>query len=357
MEQIRVGMIGTSDWSDMYFLPILSGYERADLVAICGRNQKRAAEIAGKYSISQTYSDYRQMIDKAQLDALVVATPDDLHCEMTSAALDAGLHVLCEKPLANNADDAQQMFNKAETSGLKHMVNYTWLWLPQVQYIKHLIDDGFLGRIYQAYFRFAFGWGNQREYNWKYDANRCNGVVADLGSHMIHLARWLIGDVASVSASLTAQVKRDGVGRQSLDPANDSSFLLLEFKNGAQACIQNNFVTHMADESGISISLFGENGTLRTDYFLSNLNCVVRGARRDDETLHTLDIPPDFTRGFKEGDMFAHFKTNSIGPRLFIDSILNDKEVEPDFHDGYLNQLVIDAALESQRNRQRVTIS
>jgi len=356
MEQVRIGIIGTSGWSDMYFLPILSGYEKADLAAICGRNQGRTGEMAAKYGISQTYRDYRHMIEDAKLDALVVATPDDLHFEMVMAALDAGLHVICEKSLANNADHACQMFEKAQASGLKHMVNYTWRWVPQIQYIKHLLDKRYLGRVFQAHFRFAFGWRNQQEYHWEHDADRSNGVLGSLGSHMIDMARWLIGDVANVSASLMSQVARDGLGDCPLTPASDSAFLLLEFKSGAQGVIQNSYVTHMADESGISVSLYGENGTLRTNYFLSKLDCLLLGAHRDEDVLHPLDIPPAFTDGYKEGELLAHFMTNSIGPRLFIDSIIDNEAVAPNFYDGYLNQLVIDAALESQSSGRRIMI-
>jgi predicted dehydrogenase len=357
MERVRIGILGTSGFSDMFHFPIFSSCERAELTAICGRNQVRAGEMANRYNIPRVYSDYRQMIEDAQVDAVVVAFPDDLHYEITMAALDAGMHVLCEKPLANNADHTRQMLKKAEQARLKHMLNLTWRWLPHVQFIKHLLDEGYLGRVYQANFRFSFGWSNQREYNWVHDGERSNGVLGSLGSHMIDLARWLIGNIVSVSASLAAHVEREGVGDQPLRPTNDSAFLLLGFDDGAQACIQNSFVTHMADRSGITLSLFGEKGSLHTDYFLSNLNCVVYGALRGEDKLQPLDIPPDFIRGFKEGDMFAHFMTQSIGPRLFIDSILDGKEAEPNFYDGYLVQKVIDAALESERSGQRVTIS
>jgi predicted dehydrogenase len=357
MERVRIGIIGTSGFSNMFHLPILSGCQRAELAALCGRNQKRTQEIANQYKIPRVYTDYREMIEEAQIDAVVVTAPDDLHYEMTMAALDAGLHVLCEKPLANNANHARQMFEKAEQARLKHLLNLTWRWLPQVQFIKHLLDEGYLGRVYQANFQFAFGWRNQREYDWVHDGDRSNGVLGSLGSHMIDLARWLIGDIASVSALLATHVERESLENQPLRPTNDSAFVLIGFEDDAQACIQNSFVTHMADRSGITFSLYGEKGTLHTDYFLSNLNCVVYGALRGDDKLLPLDIPNEFTRGFKEDDLFAHFMTESIGPRLLIDSIIDGKEAKPNFYDGYLAQKVIDAALKSQLSGQRVTIS
>jgi predicted dehydrogenase len=357
MDQVRIGIIGTSAWTDVFYLPILSRYEKADLAAICGRNQEQAGKLAGKYNIPHTYSDYRQMIDEAKLDALVVAAPDDLHYEMVMAALDAGLHVICEKPLANNADHARQMLDKAESVRIKHMVNYTWRWLPQIRYIKHLLDESYLGRIYQANFRFSFGWRDQREYHWEHDADRSNGVVATLGVHMIDMARWLLGDITSVSAALAVQVAREGVGDRPLNPANDTSFLLLGFHSGTQACIQNSFVTHLADRSGVSVSLYGEKGTLTTNYFLSNLDFVIHAAQRDEDKFHTLEVPTAYTLGAKVGDMFAHFMINPLGPRLFIESILSGDSLEPNFYDGYLSQRIIDAAIESQRSGRRITIS
>ena len=356
MELVRIGIIGTSGWADMFFLPVLSSYARADLVAICGRNQERAGEMAAKYSIPQVYSDYRQMIDDAHLDALVVASPDDLHYEMVMCALDAGLHVLCEKPLANNADQARQMLDKAETAGAKHMVNYPWRWLPQIQYIKHLLDKGYVGRAYQGSFRFSFSSRHHRDYSWSTDADRSNGVVGNLGSHMIDMARWLLGDVASVSASLTTQVERDGVNGRPLKPANDSAFVLLDFSSGAHCSIANSYVAHLTDEGGVAVALYGENGTLRSEYFIGTLDHVVYGARRDEDTIRPLDMPSTYLQGVVKGDMFAAFRSEAIGPRLFIDSILDNKVVEPNFCDGYENQRVIDAALESQCSGRRITI-
>src|SRR4051794_37152630 len=104
--------------------------ERATLSAICGRNRERDDELAAKYSIPQVFTEYHQMIEQGGLDAVVVATPDDMHYEMVMAALKAGLHVLCEKPIALNAKDAKTMYETAEAKHLKHMVMYTWHWLP-----------------------------------------------------------------------------------------------------------------------------------------------------------------------------------------------------------------------------------
>ena len=97
-----------------------------------------------QYGIAKTYTDYRALLADRSLDGVIIATPDDEHLSMTLAAIDAGLDVLCEKPLANSAADARRMLDAAEAKGIKHMVIFTWRWQPHYQYVKSLIDDGAL---------------------------------------------------------------------------------------------------------------------------------------------------------------------------------------------------------------------
>ena len=108
---------------------------------------------------------------------------------------------------------------------VKHMILFTWRWQPHFRYLKQLVDDGYLGRCYHADFRFLGGFGRQSEYSWRYDSHRSNGVVSDLGAHMIDFARWYIGDVAKVSAHLATFVDRPGAdGRCPLiDPLSEIS--------------------------------------------------------------------------------------------------------------------------------------
>jgi predicted dehydrogenase len=134
-EQIRVGVIGTSWYADFVHLPFLQSHSQAKIAAICGRNRDRGEEMAQKYDIPNVYTDYRELIEKVDLQAVVVAVPDDLHYPMTMDALDAGLHVLCEKPLACNAVQAREMLEKAERVGVKHMTCFTDRWMPFYRHV------------------------------------------------------------------------------------------------------------------------------------------------------------------------------------------------------------------------------
>jgi predicted dehydrogenase len=171
-EKLRIGIVGTSWYPDLMHLPNIKSYPKAETATICGRNRDRAEELAKKYGIPHVFTDYREMIEKGNPHALVVAAPDYQHYAMTMDALDAGLNVLCEKPLACNASHAREMYEKAEAAGVKHMVYYTWRWLPHFRLIQELIDEGFVGDCFHRFFSFLAGFGRDGQYGWRFDGSR-----------------------------------------------------------------------------------------------------------------------------------------------------------------------------------------
>jgi predicted dehydrogenase len=152
-DTVRVGMIGTSYWAD-FMLQWLTSHPQAVPAAVCGRQRPRAEEVAAKFAIPRVYTDYREMLAQGGLDAVIIATPDDEHYPMAMAALDAGLHVLGEKPMALNLPQARAMLAKAEAAGVKHMLNYSWRFLPHFRYLRQLVAGGFVGQVYDAHFRY-----------------------------------------------------------------------------------------------------------------------------------------------------------------------------------------------------------
>jgi predicted dehydrogenase len=351
-DKVRVGVIGTSWYADIAHLPRVKSHPRAELAAVCGRNRERAQEMATKYDIPLIFTDYRQMIEKGNLDAVIVSTPDDLHYPMTMDALDAGLHVLCEKPLALSLAQAEEMVEKAEAAGVKHMVCFTYRWTPAGRYLKQLVDSGFVGRCLHCHFSYLAGYGRAARYGWKWDRRRGLGVLGDLGAHAIDLARWYVGDIAKVSARLGTFVERPGVEGQPLDPANDAALLAVEFANGAQGTIQASAVAHITRGQEKHIRLYGQSGTLEADE--SFVVGEIRGARQDEEQTQVLAIPEELWEGVDRAqpliaqEMEAFLK-QSIGDRQFIDAILDDRPVVPSFYDGLKAQQVIEAALQSHQ--------
>jgi len=343
-EMLRVGVVGTSWWADLVHLPSLTSHPSAEVVAIAGRDMERANAVAQKYAIPRVYADYRVMIERGGLDALVISAPDDMHHPIALAAIDAGLHVLCEKPLAMNAAQAREMLERAEAKRIKHMTFFTYRWMPQFQYLRQLLDAGYTGALYHAAFIQLAGYARQPEYAWRFDARRANGVLADLGSHMIDLAHWLVGDIRRVCAHLSVNVARDGTP----EPANDAAALLLEFASGLQGVVHVSAVAHTGASGHIQQTrLHGAAGTLEAEPHRSTT--LLRGVRQGDVRAQSLATPPALWAGARPDIPYDVFMRGSAGPRQFVDAILHDRSITPSFYDGWKAQRVIDAALQSFR--------
>jgi predicted dehydrogenase len=358
-DTVRVGVVSTSWWADEMYLPALKSHPQAEAAAICGRDRQRAEEIAARYGIPGVFGDYREMIDRGDLDAVIVGVPDDVHHAVTLYALKSGLHVLCDKPLALNAREAREMAETAEAVGVKHAVLFTYRWMPFFRYARDLIQQGCVGRLYHAEFRYLASYARRKAYAWRLDRKRANGVLGDLGSHMIDMARWLVGDITRVSAQLKVCVERPGLEGGPIDPANDSALVLTEFAHGAQGVIQASCVAYMA-ERGMEqqVKLYGEDGTLEVTmpYEGSEAGAIIRVARSHEDQFQRLLVPDSYWGEADRSRPFSIFKTQPVGVRLFVDAILNNRPIEPDFYDGYKVQQVIDAALQSHASGCAVSI-
>ena len=351
-KRVHVGVVGTSWYADNMHLPLLKGHSQADLTAICGRNRDRAQEMAAKYSIPQVYTDYQEMIAQSGIEAIVVATPDDLHYPITIAALDAGMHVICEKPMALTVKQAQTMYDKAEDAGVKHMTYFTWRWCPPFQYLHQLVQEGYIGRCYYSQFRYVSGGSRNGDYNWHWDPQRSLGILGNLGVHMIDMARWCIGDIAKVNANLSSYIKRVDNEGQPFDSANDDAVLTLQYKDGGHGVVHVSAVAHLGDRrQQFQFILYGEDGTLEVDCNFKD-GYIVRGVRSDEDQIRPLVIPESILHGVDQKDpvfpqMEQLLSKHPIGTRLFIDAIVNDLDLSPSFKDGLEAQKVIGAAFES----------
>jgi len=348
---VSVGVVGTSWWSDWWHVPYLRSHPRAKVRAVCGRNRARAEEVAAKHSIPRFFTDFREMIRSSEVEAIVVAVPDDLHYAVTMAALDAGLHVICEKPLAVTVRDARAMCEKAESAGVTHMTYFTYRWMPWYRYVRELIQAGAIGRCYHCSIRYLGSYGRGKTYAWRFDRARCCGVLGDLGSHMIDLSRWFVGDISGVSADLRTFVERDPPEGGRLEPANDAAVLVLRFAGGGHGTIQVSAVAQTAERNQEQhVVLHGEKGTIEVDVTMT-AGAEVRVAGQEGQ-FAVAPVPDRFwgttDRSRPLMQQIAHlFSTEPIGDRLFIDAVLEGRQVEPSLHDGLEAQLVIDAAIRS----------
>ncbi|GAA3351955.1 Gfo/Idh/MocA family oxidoreductase [Amorphoplanes nipponensis] len=188
------------------------------LVAVADTHEPFATDVAARYGFERTEADWRAVIDAPDVDAVTVAVANNLHREIVEAALAAGKHVLCEKPLAPSLADAQAMVDAAAATDRVAAVGFTFRRSPAINAIREQIRTGGLGRVRHivANYFTDYGVDPQRPMSWRYRGGPGSGVLADIGSHLVDLAEFLCGPTtgvqgASMSTLITSRPKPLGV--------------------------------------------------------------------------------------------------------------------------------------------------
>ena len=356
IDTVRVGIFGTSWWADTIYLPGLSTHPRADVVAACGRDEARARAFADRWDIGQTFTDPARMLDEAELDAVIVATSNDTHHPLTMQSLRAGLHVLCEKPLGLHAGEVAEMSALASTSGAITMVPFTYHWMPMNRWVRRLVAGGYVGRPLHINARYYTDFGFDTSYSWRFDREIAgSGIIGDLASHWVHLARWLLDDIEiSVTAHATAFVEReprpDGTP---YDQTEDSVALLVQYASGAYGVLQTSAVCHEGTPFGQThhLEIHGTEGTIYATCDWDREQRVDGLRRGDTSGRQPLPIPDDIwgdVRRESVHDTYRDvFRTTDAMTRGWIDAIARGEPTDPDFSDGLAVQRVLDAAVAS----------
>ena len=357
---LRVGLISTSWFAGMFHIPLTQSHEGAHLVSICGRNKKNAEDLAAEHGIERVHTDYRTLVDNDDLDAVIIATPDDCHHEMTLYALRAGKHVLCEKPMASSVAEATEMTELAEQVGVVNMINFTWRWMPFYTYIRELLAEGTIGELFYLNIAYSSSHGIEHQ-GWRFDADRAAGVLGDLGSHVIHIATLLAGDVTAVSANLQPYSDPQVDQKVPDNPANTSAALLMEYANGVHGTLHASAATNLGNRGQEQrVEIAGSQGSITGVMDMFNPDRILLSRRGEDE-VEELGVPErlwgDVDRTLGKFDQTLDFyKKMSVGPRLFVDTVQQNGQSDPSFRDGLHVQKVISAALASHASGSKVEV-
>ncbi|MCB1499209.1 MAG: Gfo/Idh/MocA family oxidoreductase [Bauldia sp.] len=358
---VRIGLIGTSGWVEQMYVPALNSHDGARVVAVCGRNADRAGAIAAQLGGARVFADWREMIAAGGVDAVVIVVPDDLHPAIAEAAAKAGLHVFCEKPLANTLAEAEAMEHAVRAAGVANMVLFTWRWQPQWRYVRYLLETGYVGRVLRARLSFFEGISFGPGYKWRFDGRRGSGTAGDLGSHMIDMAHWLTGeDVVSVSADFRTFADQSGTADPPPLPVSDSCFIALAMAGGAQVMVDVSSASFMADRDClVTVEIHGDKGTIEgTHRFLgAEVGVTLKGARVGEAAFSALAVPPEYYAGGVAPDAtFDPYVKQPAGVRAFIDAILAGRPAVPDFAEGVRVQRVLEAVKVSAAEGRRVAV-
>ena len=337
---------------------------------LVGRNASAVADAAGKWGWRESLTDWRDLVARDDIDVIDIVTPGDSHAEIAIAALDAGKHVLCEKPLANTVDEAERMADaaaRAAQRGVFAMVGFTYRRVPAATLARDLVASGRIGEIRQVRASYLQDWLADAEspMTWRLDKSLAgSGALGDIGAHAIDLAQYITGDrLESVSGTLqtivsdrpllaeshglsgTASVERGTV------TVDDVALFTGRFASGALGSFEaTRFST--GRKNALRVEVSGSAGAVSFD--LENLNSLeFYDATAPAETqgfttiLVTEPVHPYVGSWWPAGHMLGYEHGFSHQAKDFVDAISAGTQPTPSFADGLQVQRVLAAVEKS----------
>ncbi|MFN8377427.1 MAG: Gfo/Idh/MocA family oxidoreductase [Anaerolineae bacterium] len=340
------------------------------LVAICGRNEEAAREAAKRFGYEGYYTDWRKMLENPAVQVFDNGGPNNAHAVPTIAAVEAGKHVFCEKPLARTAEEAWGMLDAVKKADVQHMVAYNYRFVPAIVQARRLIESGALGKIFHFRGVYLQEWIIDPNFPkiWRLDKTVAgSGSLGDLGSHVIDLARFLVGEPTQVMGMTRTFVPErplpDGSGMATVD-VDDAVLTMFEFDNGAIGTIEASRFCH-GRKNYNCIEINGEKGSIQFNLERMNeLNVFWAGddpkeTRGFHNALISESFHPYWENWWPHGHMIGWEHTFVHEFHHFFGAILGKHPVTPygaDFVDGYRNAVICDAIVESARTKRAVDI-
>ena len=339
------------------------------LVAVCGRNEKAVSEMASRFGYQGYYTDWEAMLADERIGLFDNVGPNDVHEEPCVTAAENGIHILCEKPLARNTEEARRMWEAAQKNRVKAMVAFNYRFVPAVRMARDLITSGALGRIYHFQATYLQDWilpHFETPYLWRHNKEISgSGAIGDF-SHIIDIGAYLLGSrIKSVQSTMKTFIPErklmDGSGMGTVD-VDDAFASVVEFENGAIGTLEGTRLASGRKNYHV-FEVNGEKGSIAWN--LERLNEL---------EVHWAEGEPAETRGFQNvivtegthpwisnwwppGHIIGWEHTFVHELAYLLDCIQNDKPVAPigaDFEDGYNACVVADAIVESSETGRRV---
>ncbi|KQV64868.1 dehydrogenase [Nocardioides sp. Root122] len=342
------------------------------MAAVAGRDEAKVAEAAARLGWKSSETSWQALVARDDIDLIDVCTPGDTHAEIAIAALEAGKHVLCEKPLANTVEEAEAMVaaaEKAKASGVRSMVGFTYRRVPAIGLARRLVAEGRLGRIHHVRAQYLQDWivDPEAPMSWRLDKSKAgSGALGDIGAHIVDLTQFITGDtIATVSGRLETFVKErplpetthTGLAGTASSGAehgtvtvDDAAAFLAHFRGGALGVFE---ATRFANgrKNAIRIEINGSRGSIAFDFEDMNVlhfydgddDAATAGFRRilATEPVHPYVAawwPPGHLLGYEHG--FTHQVVD------LVTDIAGGTDPAPSFADGLQVQRVL-AAVET----------
>jgi predicted dehydrogenase len=336
---------------------------------LCGRDEAAVRQAAQQMGWQEHATNWREVVARDDIGLVDISTPGDSHYEIAIAAAEAGKHIWCEKPLANNLAQAREMQVAVERAGVVAMINFNYRRVPAVQLAKQLIDEGRIGTIHHWRAVYLQDWIADPEFPlvWRLRKEQAgSGALGDIGAHIVDLAHFLIGEITEVNGLLTTFVKErplpsdvsglsaSGSSERGEVTVDDAALFLTRFNNGAVGSFEaTRFATGRKNYNSFEIN--GSRGSI-----------VFNLERLNELELYSLDDPPEI-QGFRTvlvtegvhtyanawwppGHIIGWEHTFTHGLRDLLHGIAENISPIPTFADGVRCQAVLEAVEHSAQN-------
>ncbi len=352
MDKVKIGLVGAGNIANTH-MSAYKGVADAEVVAICDIDKGKAERLAAKYGVEKAYGSIEEMIASEALDAVDVCVWNVNHAKCAIYAMEHGLHVVCEKPMAYNAEEAAEMKAVSEKTGKLLMIAFVTRYADDTRVVKDYIDKDYLGDIYYAKAQYVRRHGNPG--GWFGDKSRSGGgPVIDLGVHVIDRARYLMGlhkPVSVYAASFNYLGNRknlktnvgwipEGATKDDICDVEDFATALIRFDNGAVIQLETGYSINDLPKSGLT--LCGTKGGMKTGdgplTLFTELNDFMVDTKIDINNLAD-------SRGGFEAELAE-----------FVDCVLGKKEITATAEDGLICMKILDAIYESAKTGHEVII-
>jgi len=376
MSDLRIGMIGYGFMARAHsnaYRKVSNFFEvkrKPVLEVACARNEANARAFADTWGYKSIETDWRKLVQRADVDAVDICAPNNLHCEIALAAAKAGKMILCEKPLAMDVEQGGRMVEAVAKAKVPNMVWYNYRRVPAVTMAKQLLDEGKLGKIFHFRAKFLQDWTMSADLPqggqalWRLDvAAAGSGVTGDLLAHCIDTARWLNGEVDQVSAmteTFIKERKHNLTGKVEPVGIDDACAFLARFKNGSLATFEStryargHKAQYVFEINGQDASVAWDLHDLhRLEYFDHRDEGRLRGWR----SIHVTDGDhPYMSHWWVPGLQIGYEHSFVHGVADFLEGLETGKSAQPDFADALATQRVCQAVLESARQGKWVKV-
>ena len=358
-KKIKVGIIGCGGIANGKHMPSLAKIKEIEMVAFCDIIEEKAEAAAKKFGTpdAKVYTDYKELLADKSIDTVHVCTPNRSHSFITIDSLEAGKHVMCEKPMAKTYAEAKAMYEASVRTGKKLTIGYQSRWRGDSLYLKECCENGDLGEIYYAR---AIALRRRAVPTWGVFLNEYEqggGPLIDIGTHALDLTLWMMDNykpkmVVGTKYKKLGDQKNSANAWGDWDPekytVEDSAFGFVVMENGATVSVESSWALNIADPEEASTLLAGDKGgadmhdDLRLNY--------VKNGRQVIET-------PDFSKGgvaFYEG---ASNDPSELEARAFYDAVINDTPVRTKPEQAMVVTQILEAIYESANTGKPVYIN